>query len=167
MNCLYLFTLFIAFASPLFAQQETAIKLPERGPVVTLTERGPEEVAVRTTITQFFEGMNKADTSLIKSTLLAGMRLQTVINKQGQVSVKEDDISKFIASVGKAKPGSLDERLGAYDVKIDGDLATAFTPYQFWYNGQQSHCGANAFTLVRIDGAWKIQNVIDTRRKCQ
>ncbi len=159
-------SLLFAAISPLFAQQETAIKLPERGTVVTLTERGLEEVAVRTTISQFFEGMNKSDTTLIKSTLMTGMRLQTVANKEGQVSVKEDDISKFIASVGKAKPGSLDERLGAYDVKIDGDLATAFTPYQFWYNGQQSHCGANAFTLVRVDGAWKIQGVIDTRRKC-
>ena len=159
--------LLITASSPVFAQQETAIKLPERGPVVTLTERGQEEVAVRTIISQFFEGMNKSDTTLIKSTLMAGMRLQTVANKQGQVSVKEDDISKFIASVGKAKPGSLDERLGAYDVKTDGDLATAFTPYQFWYNGQQSHCGANAFTLVRVDGTWKVQTIIDTRRKCQ
>lgn len=167
MKALLTSLLFITASSPLFAQQETAIKLPERGPVVALTERGPEEVAVRTTISQFFEGMNKSDTTLIKSTLLTGMRLQSVANKAGQVSVKEDDISKFIASVGKAKPGALDERLGAYDVKIDGDLATAFTPYQFWYNGQQSHCGANAFTLVRVDGAWKVQNVIDTRRKCQ
>jgi len=46
-------------------------------------------------------------------------------------------------------------------------LATAFTPYQFYYNGKQNHCGANAFTLVRIDGAWKIQSIIDTRRKCE
>ena len=166
MKRLFTSLLLLAVSSPVFAQQETAIKLPERSSVVTLTEHGPEEVAVRTTITQFFEGMNKADTTLIKSTLFAGMRLQTVANKAGQVSVQEDDISKFIASVGQAKPGSLDERLGAYDVKIDGDLATAFTPYQFWYNGQQSHCGANAFTLVRVEGAWKIQNVIDTRRKC-
>lgn len=171
MKQLFTTLLLIVSTTALFAQQETAFKelqskMDQRGPVVTLTEHGPEEVAVRTTIMQFFEGMNKSDTTLIKSTLLAGMRLQSVANKAGQVSVKEDDISKFIASVGKAKPGSLDERLGAYDVKIDGDLATAFTPYQFWYNGQQSHCGANAFTLVRVEGVWKIQAIIDTRRKC-
>jgi len=82
------------------------------------------------------------------------------------VSVKEDPIASFITSVGKAKAGALDERLSGMDVKIDDDLATVWTPYSFYYNGQQSHCGANAFTLVRIAGDWKIQNIIDTRRKC-
>ena len=115
-----------------------------------------EETAVRTTISQMFVGMNKA-----------GARLQTVVNKDDNVSVKDDPIAGFIMSVGKAKPGSLDERLGSYMVHVDGDLATAFTPYQFYYDGQQRHCGANAFTLVRMGGAWKIQNIIDTRRKCE
>lgn len=142
----FITTLLLAAATPLFAQQEAA---------------------VRTTISTFFEGMNKSDTTLVKTTLLPGARLQTVVNKDGKVSVRDDDFSKFMVSIGKAKPGSLDERLGQYVVHVDGDLATAFTPYEFWYNGQQSHCGANAFTLVRLDGAWKVQAVIDTRRKCQ
>ncbi len=144
-----LLSLFTLAATPLFAQTSA------------------DEPAVRATISKFFEGMNKADSTLVKGSLMTGAKLQTVVNKEGQVSVKEDDFSKFIASIGKAKAGSLDERLGTYDVKLDGDLATAFTPYQFWYNGKQSHCGSNAFTLVRIDGAWKIQTIIDTRRKCE
>ncbi len=166
-------TLLLAAALPGLAQQPTAElkqaadKIMNRGPVVTLTERGPEEVGVRWSISQFFEGMNKSDTTLIKAVLMPEARLQTVVNKDGAVSVSSDDFSKFMTSVGKAKPGSLDERLGAYDVHVDGDLATAFTPYQFWYNGQQRHCGANAFTLVRVGGAWKVQAIIDTRRKCQ
>lgn len=158
--------LFFTAVVPLYAQQETAINVPDRKTVVTLTERGPEEAAVRATINSLFDAMRKADSTLLKNTLMPGARLQTVINKQGQVSVKDDDMGKLVASVGKAKPGSLDERLGMYEVYIDGDLATAFTPYQFWYNGQQSHCGANAFTLVRTNGAWKVQTIIDTRRKC-
>lgn len=146
---LLLISLLVLATAPLFAQSST------------------DEPVVRAAISRFFEGMNKADSSLVKTTLMPGAKLQTVVNKEGQVSVKEDDFSKFIASIGKAKAGSLDERLGTYDVKLDGDLATAFTPYQFWYNGKQSHCGSNAFTLVRIGGAWKIQTIIDTRRKCE
>ena len=49
---------------------------------------------------------------------------------------------------------------------IDGDLATVWTLYEFIYKGKQNHCGADAFTLVRVGGDWKIQNIIDTRRKC-
>lgn len=103
----------------------------------------------------------------MKPLFAPGARLQTVVNKDGSVAVKDDPISDFIASVGKAKPGTLDERLGSYVVHMDGDLATAFTPYEFYYNGQQRHCGANAFTLVRMGGSWKIQTIIDTRRTCK
>ena len=126
-----------------------------------------DETAVKQTISQMFTGMNQADSVALKPLFAPGARLQTVINKEGAVSVKEDAIAGFIASVGKAKPGSLDERLGNYTVHIDGDLATAFTPYAFFYNGQQRHCGANAFTLVKMGGNWKIQTIIDTRRKCE
>ena len=126
----------------------------------------PDETAVKATITRLFDGMSKSDSARLKPLFAPGARLQTVQNKQGTVSVKEDPIAGFIASVGKAKAGSLDERLLGMDIKIDGDLATAWTPYSFYYSGQQSHCGANAFTLIRIAGDWKIQNIIDTRRTC-
>lgn len=126
-----------------------------------------DETAVKATINQLFDGMKKADSTVLKTVLLPTAKLQTVINKQGAVSVRDETIAQFITSVGKAKAGALDERLSGMDIRVDGDLATAWTPYAFYYNGQQSHCGANAFTLVRMDGNWKIQNIIDTRRKCQ
>ena len=140
------------------------------GALVTSTSllaQTPDEAAVKTTINRMFEGMGKADSTVLKPLFAPGARLQTVQNKQGAVSVKEDPIAGFIASIGKAKAGSLDERLSGMEIKIDGDLATAWTPYSFYFNGKQSHCGANAFTLVRIAGDWKIQNIIDTRRKCE
>lgn len=126
-----------------------------------------DEAAVKAAITQLFDGMKRADSTVLKPLFLPGAKLQTVINKQGEVSVRDGGIDKFIESIGKAKAGALDERLSGMDVKIDGDLATVWTPYEFFYNGQSSHCGANAFTLVRVGGNWKIQNIIDTRRKCQ
>ena len=132
----------------------------------TVFAQTPDETAVKTTIVRLFDGMSKADSTVLKPLFAPDARLQTVQNKQGTVSVKENPIASFITSVGKAKAGALDERLSGMDIKIDGDLATAWTPYSFYYNGTQSHCGANAFTLVRMAGNWKIQNIIDTRRTC-
>lgn len=126
-----------------------------------------DEEAVKTTITRMFDGMKRADTTQLTALFLPGARLQTVVNKQSDVSVRDEAIGKFIEAVGKATPNSLDERLTGMDVKIDGELATVWTPYAFYYNGQLSHCGANAFTLVKMGGNWKIQTIIDTRRKCQ
>ncbi|MFT2543406.1 hypothetical protein ACMWP9_36050, partial [Escherichia coli] len=58
-----------------------------------------------------------------------------------------------------------DERIVFDVVKIDADLAIVWTPYQFYRNGTFSHCGVNSFQLVRLNGRWKIQYLIDTRRK--
>lgn len=126
-----------------------------------------DETAVRATVNGLFDGMKKADSTALKTLFTPTARLQTVVSKQGDVSIKDDPIAGFISSVGKATAGALDERLSGMDIKIDGDLATAWTPYAFFYNGQQRHCGVNAFTLVRMGGSWKIHTIIDTRRKCE
>ncbi|MCK8491492.1 nuclear transport factor 2 family protein [Spirosoma sp. RP8] len=130
-----------------------------------IAQTNPDESAVRVSVNQLFEGMKKADSTMLKTVFAPGARLQTVVNKQGNVSVQDEAIAQFISSVGKAKAGALDERLSGMEIKIDGELATAWTPYSFYYNGQQSHCGVNAFTLVKLAGTWKIQTIIDTRRK--
>ncbi|MFD2935752.1 nuclear transport factor 2 family protein [Spirosoma flavum] len=132
----------------------------------TTAESGKEDVAVRASVNKLFDGMKKADSTMLKELFTPSARLQTVANKEGNVSIQEDAIGKFISSVGKAKAGALDERLSGMDIKIDGELATAWTPYSFYYDGQQRHCGVNAFTLVKIGGVWKIHTIIDTRRKC-
>lgn len=125
-----------------------------------------EQAAVRATIDRMFDGMRKSDTTLFKSVFAPNVALQSVgKNKEGVIAVRQDAIAGFITSVSKQKPGALDERLSGYDINVDGELATAWTPYTFYYNGQKSHCGVNAFTLVKLNGAWKIQHIIDTRRR--
>ncbi|GAB3706107.1 nuclear transport factor 2 family protein [Spirosoma flavus] len=111
-----------------------------------------------------FQAMQKADSTMLKPLFTTSARLQTVINKQGDVSVRDEAIAGFINSIGKAKAGALDERLSGMEIKIDADLATAWTPYVFYYQGAKHHCGVNAFTLVKMGGNWKIQTIIDTRR---
>lgn len=125
-----------------------------------------DEAAVKLVITQLFEGMKRADSTALKPLFLTGATLQTVAKANtGDVSVKADPIAGFIKSVGSAKPGALDERLSGMTAHIDGELATVWTPYTFYYNQQKSHCGAYAFTLVKVAGRWQIQNIIDTRRR--
>ncbi|RCR68035.1 nuclear transport factor 2 family protein [Larkinella punicea] len=125
-----------------------------------------DEKAVRAAISQLFDGMRKADTTLFKAVFVPTASLQSIAkNKEGAVSVRSESIPNFIASVGKQKPGALDERLSAYEVRIDAELAIAWTPYVFYFNGQKSHCGVNVFTLVKLNGGWKIQAIIDTRRR--
>lgn len=124
-----------------------------------------EEAAVKATINGLFEGMQQADSTMLKPLFTPTARLQTVVNKDGNVTVRDDAMGAFVSSIGKAKAGTLDERLSAMEIRIDADLATAWTPYVFYFQDKKSHCGVNAFTLVKMNGSWKIQTIIDTRRK--
>jgi hypothetical protein len=42
-------------------------------------------------------------------------------------------------------------------------MANAWVGYEFWLNGNFSHCGINSFQMVNFDGDWKIIYLIDTR----
>lgn len=138
-------------------------------PALTYAQPTPnrDEVAVRATIERLFAGMHASDSAMVQATFMPGAQLKSVENKQGVVSVRTEEISHFAGSIGKFSKGALNERLTGMDIKIDGDLATVWTPYEFFTNGKSQYCGANAFTLVRMAKGWKIQALIDTRRKCK
>ena len=124
------------------------------------------EDSVKTVINRLFEAMKNGDAALLKSTFADSAILQTITrNKEGNTIVQNENVSEFITFVSKQPKGAADERI-TYDVlKIDGPLAIAWTPYKFYFNGTFSHCGVNSFQLVKFNNEWKIQYLIDTRRR--
>lgn len=127
------------------------------------------EDSVKATVNQLFEGMKSANAEMVKGAFADSAVLQTIItrNKEGKTVIRNEAVSAFADFVGKVKPGAADERIQFETIKIDGPLAIVWTPYKFYFNGQFSHCGVNSFQLVRLNGQWKIQYLIDTRRKDQ
>ncbi len=113
-------------------------------------------------IRNLFLAMKTADPELLETVFADNAIFQT-ITKEG--TVKTDQVQDFISSISKASKDDLDERIAIEAIHIDGALASVFTPYQFYYKGKFSHCGANSFQLVKQNGTWKIQYLIDTRRK--
>ncbi|MCY7422961.1 MAG: hypothetical protein LH478_14610 [Chitinophagaceae bacterium] len=83
----------------------------------------------------------------------------------GKITVRNESVNEFVKSISTLAVNAADERIRFNTVKIDADLASVWTPYQFYFNGKFSHCGVNSFQLVRLNGQWKIQYLIDTRRK--
>lgn len=127
--------------------------------------QSPED-SVKSVINNMFAAMKNADGVMLKSVFSDSIVFQTIArNKEGATVVRTESPAGFIEQISKASTGSLDERISFETVKVDGPLAIAWTPYNFYYNGQFSHCGVNSFQLVRFNGVWKIQYIIDTRRK--
>lgn len=72
---------------------------------------------------------------------------------------------QFIAAATNPNGPVLDEPVRNPVVHLDADLATVWAEYQVRSNGKVSHCGYDAFTFVRVDGAWKVIAVADTFRQ--
>ena len=134
--------------------------------ISTFIKAQSAEDSVKAVVNQLFAAMKGANAVMLKETFADSAVLQTIRRKQdGTFFVQDERVSDFVAQIGKAKKDSLDERITFETVKIDGPLAIAWTPYKFYYAGNFSHCGVNSFQLVRINGRWKIQFLIDTRRR--
>ncbi|WEK34458.1 MAG: nuclear transport factor 2 family protein [Candidatus Pseudobacter hemicellulosilyticus] len=124
------------------------------------------EDSVKAAVNKLFEGMKKADAALVTAAFSDSALLQTIhYNREGQTITRNLSVPAFAAMVARSEPGAADERIQFGSILVDGGLASVWTPYQFFYQGQLSHCGVNSFQLVRFKEGWKIQYIIDTRRK--
>jgi len=134
---------------------------------VTYSQAQENEVlAIKQTINNLFEGMRKSDTAMLRSAFANNAIMQSVNkNHEGKVTIQSEPLDSFIYFI--AKPHSLiyDERITFDLIKVDQELAIAWTPYKFYLGDKFSHCGVDSYQLVKINGIWKIQYLIDTRRK--
>lgn len=134
--------------------------------VGTTAKAQTAEDSIKAVINKMFAGMKNADAASLKQCFADSMILQTIAkNKEGVEYVRKDNPAGFIDFVSKQTVGAADEQVIFETIKVDGPLAIVWTPYKFYFNGKFSHCGVNSFQLVRLNGEWKIQYLIDTRRK--
>ncbi len=124
-----------------------------------------DEVQVKNAIEILFRGIRTADTALMQTVLSPGATLQTIAGTAGQEVIQAAPISRFLASIAKPHAEPYDEQISFGAINIDGPLASVWTPYKFYVGTTFSHCGVNSFQLVKLNGAWKIHYIIDTRRK--
>ncbi|GAB4130526.1 MAG: hypothetical protein OHK0045_14460 [Raineya sp.] len=126
-----------------------------------------EKNKVMEPIYQLFEGMRKGDSALVRNTFHVSARMQTIaFNSEQKPTVVEESLEKFLRAIASPHPEIYDERIRKYEVRIDDNLASVWTEYEFYVGERFSHCGVNAFQLAKnANNEWKIIQVADTRRK--
>jgi hypothetical protein len=129
--------------------------------------RKADEKAVRKIIHTLFDGMRNGDSSLVRPLFHPAATMGTIMTGRDGNTVYRSESSPagFVSAVGSKHAEIWDERIGKIAVTIDADMAIATTPYSFYRGTTFSHCGVNAFTLVRLEGNWQIVAITDTRRK--
>lgn len=51
---------------------------------------------------------------------------------------------------------TITERGWSPEVRVNGPLAMVWYPYDLYRDGKWSHCGVDAFTLIKHEGRWRI-----------
>ncbi len=116
------------------------------------------EEEVMAVVRTLFDGMRERDEAKLRSVFHSTARLQSA-GRADQVT----PIDQFIGGIVSGSGPMLDEVTFDEQVIVDGALAMAWTPYNLFIGDRFSHCGVDAFTMVRTAEGWKIVQLVDTR----
>lgn len=127
------------------------------------TAQSPETDVLQV-IHRLFDGMRSGDTAMMRSTFHPEIRLITTATRDGVPVASVVPVEAWLDGVAGAD-AVLDERLYETEVRVDGNLASVWTYYTLHVGDRFSHCGYDAFQLVRTPEGWRITQVADTRRR--
>ncbi len=123
------------------------------------------ETAIRVPIDLLFDGMKARDTAMVVNAFTGNGRLITVREGNGQTTVGSIAPADFARSLLRAPAGqALVERYWDLEIKAEGNVANAWAKYDFHVGDKFSHCGIDAFQLVKTHEGWKIAQIMDTRQ---
>ncbi|PKW20761.1 nuclear transport factor 2 family protein [Flavobacterium lindanitolerans] len=125
-----------------------------------------QEAEIRESIQTFFEGIHSRDSLKINSVSDEDLMLQTVVQSPRRnklVVTKAADFKRYVATVPKET--KFEERLLSFTIKVDGGMAHAWIPFEFYINGELTHKGVNSIQLIKKENLWKIIYYGDSKIK--
>ena len=127
---------------------------------------GNAEQEVLAVVNKLFDAMRTRDTAAMRNVFDSSAKLVTTTNRDGQPTIRSTKITDFISIIGRAPAAdTLNETIYDTEVRVDDNLATVWTAYDFRVNSRFSHCGYDAFQMVRTPEGWKIIAIADTQKR--
>ncbi len=122
--------------------------------------------AVLKAVQVFFDTMNTRDVEGARNILQPQGRFHAMRMRDGKPDVRAFSNEEYFADLQSSKQ-TMRERIWNPEVRIDGPIATMWAPYDFWIEGKFSHCGIDAFDLIKTEEGWKIAGGVYTlEAKC-
>lgn len=140
----------------------TAIILTLSFTLLAFGQKDADKTAAENVINTMFAEMANHNPDAIKAVYMPEALLVALIkNKEGKTVTRfltGETFSKGFA----VKKSELKEDMYEMKTEVFGDLALVHGRYVFFIDGKISHCGVNAFHLVRTDAGWKIGGASST-----
>jgi hypothetical protein len=114
----------------------------------------------------FFDTMTAADVDGARKILQPQGRFHAMRMRDGKPDVRAFANEEYFADLQASKQ-KMRERIWNPEVRVSGAIATLWAPYDFWIDGKFSHCGVDAFDLIKTEDGWKIAGGVYTvETKC-
>ena len=119
-----------------------------------------ETAAIIAVIDTFMQSINEADSDLARSVMAEEGYKVARSDREGRppiwVRPFAEDYDWLDENAGK---GRFHETYWDPTILRHGDMALVWAPYSFNLDGERTHCGVNAFNLMRVASEWKITGV--------
>lgn len=126
-----------------------------------LSAQTSDEAAVRRTAKVLLQAISARDTATLRELMYPGTPTVSV-RMVGDSTVKRwQTRDEMLRAVAEADVEFL-ERMWDPEVRVSGDIATVWTPYDFYIDRRFSHCGIDAFQLMRDGDRWKVVSIFYT-----
>ena len=122
-----------------------------------------DRAAVLASIQSFMDALRNKDTTAMNLHVDSLTRLTLIRpTRDGGTRVMVMTGAQFIRAVTQPGQPGIDEPIRNPVVHVSGDLATVWAEYQVRRDTTVTHCGFDAFHLVRRNGRWMLLNISDT-----
>lgn len=126
----------------------------------------PERDAVLEVVQAFFDTMTARDVDGARKILQPQGRFHATRLRDGKPVIRAFSNEEYFADLQSAKT-RMQERIWSPEVRIHGTIASVWAPYDFWIDGKFSHCGVDAFDLIKTEDGWKLAGGVYTlESKC-
>jgi hypothetical protein len=110
--------------------------------------------SVIATVNEFFRAMTAHDSAAAKRVMTSDGIFYAVRVRGDSTIINRSTNESFAQTIATTRDTYL-ERMWEPTVMVHGPIAVLWTPYDFHRSGQFSHCGIDAFSLVRSAAGWK------------
>jgi len=114
--------------------------------------------AVEEAARSFLEALSRTDTMVLRNLMAPGLSLSSVRDGPEGPVIRHSTGEEFLIGLG-GEGQELLERMWDPVVYVQGQVAMVWTPYDFFLNGEFSHCGIDVFTMLEGEDGWKVTSI--------
>jgi hypothetical protein len=120
----------------------------------------PEDEVVDV-VQRLLDAIGDRDSASFRALVLPQLQNLVVLPEDDSVRLAWRQTEESIRSLAAPGPEYL-ERMWEPTVLVSGPIAAVWAPYDFYRDGEFSHCGIDAFHLVRTPEGWRIAAIMYT-----